>query len=120
ARARPDRAGARADPRRKVRRWRRWWSRRSCRTGGASLQRVTRRAALTARRGSGLDLPSASPSARRPVPPSGHPESYYVATANAMAAHPRLDGSVYADVCVIGGGFTGVSTALHLAERGYD
>jgi gamma-glutamylputrescine oxidase len=54
------------------------------------------------------------------VPPSGHPDSYYVATANAMADHPQLAGSVYADVCVIGGGFTGVSTALHLAERGYD
>lgn len=54
------------------------------------------------------------------MPPSGHPDSYYVATANAMAAHPQLAGSVYADVCVIGGGFTGVSTALHLAERGYD
>lgn len=55
-----------------------------------------------------------------PVPPSGHPDSYYVATANPMAEHPKLAGSVYADVCVIGGGFTGVSAALHLAERGYD
>jgi gamma-glutamylputrescine oxidase len=54
------------------------------------------------------------------VPPSGHPDSYYVATANAMADRPQFAGSVYADVCVIGGGFTGVSTALHLAERGYD
>jgi gamma-glutamylputrescine oxidase len=56
----------------------------------------------------------------RAVPPSGHPDSYYVATANAMPDHPRLAGSVYADVCVIGGGFTGVSAGLHLAERGYD
>jgi gamma-glutamylputrescine oxidase len=54
------------------------------------------------------------------VPPSGHPDSYYAATANATAPHPQLAGSVYADVCVIGGGFTGVSAALHLAERGYD
>jgi gamma-glutamylputrescine oxidase len=54
------------------------------------------------------------------VPPSGHPDSYYVATANASADHPQLAGSAYADVCVIGGGFTGVSAALHLAERGYD
>lgn len=29
-------------------------------------------------------------------------------------------GSVDADVCVVGGGFTGVSAALHLAEHGYD
>ena len=34
--------------------------------------------------------------------------------------HPRLLGAVACDVCVIGGGFTGLSTALHLAERGYD
>jgi gamma-glutamylputrescine oxidase len=54
------------------------------------------------------------------VPPSGHPGSYYAATANATAEHPQLAGSAYADVCVIGGGFTGVSTALHLGERGYD
>jgi gamma-glutamylputrescine oxidase len=54
------------------------------------------------------------------VPPSGHPDSYYVASANAMADHPQLAGSVYADVCVIGGGFTGTSAALHLAERGYE
>ena len=54
------------------------------------------------------------------MPPSGHPQSYYAATANAMPEHPTLRGSVYADVCVIGGGFTGVSAALHLAERGLD
>jgi gamma-glutamylputrescine oxidase len=54
------------------------------------------------------------------VPPSGHPASYYVATAHAMPGHPQLAGSMYADVCVIGGGFTGTSAALHLAERGYD
>jgi gamma-glutamylputrescine oxidase len=54
------------------------------------------------------------------VPPSGHPDSYYVATANAMPEHPTLRGSMYADVCVIGGGFTGVSAALHLAERNFD
>ena len=75
---------------------------------------------LTSRRGSDLDLPAVFLYARPAVPPSGHPDSYYVATANAMADHPQLAGSVYADVCVIGGGFTGVSTALHLAERGYD
>ena len=54
------------------------------------------------------------------MPPSGHPQSYYVATANAMPEHPTLRGAVDADVCVIGGGFTGVSAALHLAERNFD
>jgi gamma-glutamylputrescine oxidase len=37
-----------------------------------------------------------------------------------MPEHPTLCGSIDADVCVIGGGFTGVSAALHLAERNLD
>ncbi|MGH6899941.1 MAG: NAD(P)/FAD-dependent oxidoreductase [Geminicoccaceae bacterium] len=37
-----------------------------------------------------------------------------------MPEHPTLRGSIDADVCVIGGGFTGVSAALHLAERNFD
>jgi gamma-glutamylputrescine oxidase len=32
---------------------------------------------------------------------------------------PRLTGSIDCDVCVVGGGIAGCSTALHLAERGY-
>lgn len=45
--------------------------------------------------------------------------SYYAATANDFAALHPLRGDVSADVCVVGGGFTGLSAALHLAERGY-
>jgi gamma-glutamylputrescine oxidase len=52
--------------------------------------------------------------------PSGHPDSYYVATANAMPAQPRLEGTLRADVAIVGGGYTGLSALLHLAERGYD
>ncbi len=52
-------------------------------------------------------------------PPAAHPPSYYAATANDATRHARLAGDVRADVCVIGGGFTGVSSALCLAERGY-
>lgn len=48
-----------------------------------------------------------------------HPESYYAATANEIPEHARLEDTVVCDVCVIGGGYTGVSTALHLAERGF-
>jgi len=48
-----------------------------------------------------------------------HVGSYYAATANASPSRPALRGDVAADVCVIGGGFTGLSTALHLAEKGY-
>jgi gamma-glutamylputrescine oxidase len=50
----------------------------------------------------------------------GHPDSYYAATAIDAVEHPPLHGSVRADVCVIGGGFTGVSAALNLAEAGFD
>ncbi len=49
-----------------------------------------------------------------------HPKSsYYAATARPFAALPRLNESLSADVCVVGGGFTGLSAALNLAERGY-
>ena len=46
------------------------------------------------------------------------PPSLYVATARPMPPAPPLDGDAQADVLVIGAGFTGLSTALHLAERG--
>ena len=55
-----------------------------------------------------------------PRDPPGYPRSYYAATANPHPEHPRLEGAAAADVCVIGGGFSGLSAALHLAERGYD
>lgn len=50
----------------------------------------------------------------------GYPDSYYAATARGLVAPTPLDGSTSADVCVIGAGFTGLSTALHLREHGYD
>ena len=49
-----------------------------------------------------------------------HPDSYYAATAIGLEDHPALSGEQSCDVCVVGGGFTGLSAALHLAERGYD
>ncbi len=45
--------------------------------------------------------------------------SYYLASAKGIVARPSLEGEVEADVCVVGGGFTGLSTALNLAEKGY-
>ncbi len=48
-----------------------------------------------------------------------HAPSYYAATANDSTRHPPLEGTHDADVCVIGAGLTGISTALNLAERGY-
>jgi gamma-glutamylputrescine oxidase len=48
-----------------------------------------------------------------------HTGSYYAATVNEVTDYAPLRGAQVADVCVIGAGFTGISTALHLAERGY-
>ena len=47
------------------------------------------------------------------------PDTYYAATAPGREARPALAGRESADVCIVGAGFTGVSAALHLAERGY-
>lgn len=52
--------------------------------------------------------------------PGEHPSSYYAATANFTTSHPALDGSRTADVCIVGGGYTGLSAALHLAKAGLD
>ncbi|MBS9477102.1 NAD(P)/FAD-dependent oxidoreductase [Ancylobacter radicis] len=49
-----------------------------------------------------------------------HPKSWYAATARHLSPFPALAGTVRADVCVIGGGYTGLSAALHLAEAGLD
>jgi glycine/D-amino acid oxidase-like deaminating enzyme len=44
--------------------------------------------------------------------------SLWAATAPPGPATPPLEGSTTADVCIVGGGYAGLSTALHLAERG--
>jgi gamma-glutamylputrescine oxidase len=46
-------------------------------------------------------------------------QSYYQASAAPYPHHPPLSGETTADVCVIGGGYTGLSAALELAEAGY-
>ena len=46
-------------------------------------------------------------------------DSYYAATAPERERHRALTGRETADVCVVGAGFTGISAALHLAEKGY-
>ncbi|MFG1399412.1 NAD(P)/FAD-dependent oxidoreductase [Roseixanthobacter pseudopolyaromaticivorans] len=50
----------------------------------------------------------------------GHPQSWYAATATPFPDLPRLSGAVRADVVIVGGGYTGLSAALHLAEAGVD
>tara|TARA_B110000467_G_scaffold16374_1_gene14335 strand:- start:1924 stop:3207 length:1284 start_codon:yes stop_codon:yes gene_type:complete len=48
-----------------------------------------------------------------------HAPSYYAATANWQTDYPELEGSIEADVAIVGGGFSGVATAVELSERGY-
>jgi gamma-glutamylputrescine oxidase len=50
-----------------------------------------------------------------PISP-GH--SWYEATAGERPTYPALDGDRSADVVIIGGGFTGLSAATHLAKAG--
>ena len=47
-----------------------------------------------------------------------HVGSYYAASASAAAARPSLEGTVDCDVCVVGAGIAGCSSALHLAQAG--
>jgi len=47
-----------------------------------------------------------------------HAPSYYAATVNDFTEYPSLQGDISVDVCIVGGGFSGIATALTLAERG--
>lgn len=49
-----------------------------------------------------------------------HIDSWYAASANPQPTYPALEGEIKTDVCVIGGGYTGLSTALHLRKQGFD
>ena len=46
------------------------------------------------------------------------PQGYYAASAPHAPPMPRLSGEMRTDVCIIGGGYTGLSAALHLATAG--
>lgn len=53
------------------------------------------------------------------MPHTPYPDSYYAASANAAPIREHLNEAVETDVCVIGAGYTGLSTALFLLEQGY-
>ncbi|MBD0684094.1 FAD-dependent oxidoreductase [Pseudomonas sp. PSB18] len=55
---------------------------------------------------------------QQPVPSHAHAASYYAASSLPQPDHPLLQGELLADVCVVGGGFSGLNTAIELAERG--
>jgi len=64
-------------------------------------------------------LDAARPLRKDALAPTGaHVESYYAATVAEHTVGAPLVGSASCDVCIVGGGFTGLSAALHLARRG--
>ncbi len=48
-----------------------------------------------------------------------YPQSYYAASANPAPARPHLQEQLQTDVCIIGAGYTGLSSALFLLEHGF-
>lgn len=50
---------------------------------------------------------------------NGHINSWYAASVATIPSQPALTGKVHADVCILGAGITGLSTAIELAEAGY-
>lgn len=56
--------------------------------------------------------------ANPPVHSAEHAPSYYAASVNQRLAFPALLGEQRADVCVVGGGFSGLNTAIELAQKG--
>jgi gamma-glutamylputrescine oxidase len=53
------------------------------------------------------------------MPHTPYPDSYYAASAHRTPERPPLTGDTTTDVCVIGAGYTGLSTALFLLEHGF-
>ncbi|MCW1952048.1 MAG: FAD-dependent oxidoreductase [Octadecabacter sp.] len=48
-----------------------------------------------------------------------HTDSYYAASANPSPERAALTGHQDIDVCIVGAGYSGLSTGLHLVEKGY-
>ncbi|WP_251878402.1 NAD(P)/FAD-dependent oxidoreductase [Grimontia kaedaensis] len=48
-----------------------------------------------------------------------HAPSYYAASANTSALREVLNEDITTDICIVGAGYTGLSSALHLLEAGF-
>lgn len=48
-----------------------------------------------------------------------HIDSYYAASANPSPNRPPLKDRIETDILVVGAGYSGLSTGLHLVEKGY-
>ncbi|NWK79887.1 FAD-binding oxidoreductase [Aquitalea sp. LB_tupeE] len=53
------------------------------------------------------------------MPQTSYPESYYAASAKPAPSRPALQGDIETDICIIGAGYTGLSTAIFLLENGF-
>ena len=53
-----------------------------------------------------------------PKPNNNYPDSWYAASSRLLAEQPHASGDLAFDVCVVGGGYAGLSCALHLAKAG--
>ena len=54
------------------------------------------------------------------TPEQSYPNSWYAASVPPPAILPSLQGDIDTDVCIIGGGYTGLSTAIHLRQLGFE
>ncbi len=50
---------------------------------------------------------------------SAHIDSYYAASANPSPSRLPLKGDIVTDILIVGAGYSGLSTGLHLVEKGY-
>src|SRR5687768_848833 len=50
----------------------------------------------------------------------GYPRSWYTASCTLPAPRPRLEGALSAEICIVGGGLAGLTSALELARAGRD
>ena len=51
--------------------------------------------------------------------PENHTNSYYANSIKEETNYPVLEEELTTDICIVGGGFSGVSAGLHLSELGY-
>jgi gamma-glutamylputrescine oxidase len=56
---------------------------------------------------------------KSPIHSPHYPDSFYVATAKELYSYPKLTEQLIVDVCIVGGGFSGINTAIELRQRGY-
>ena len=54
-----------------------------------------------------------------PLTETHYPDSYYYHSANQIKDRSYLQEDIKTEVCIIGAGYTGLLSAINLAEKGY-